>query len=278
MKHKHYLISFSLAAVSIVSMYFTSTQSAQQEPALTQSTLDYQTGATLYMQKSAEYRAICYQTFGWARRTLADDSKTMKRLPKADRKKPRAVVVDIDETMLDNSPAQAAGIRTNTSFNQTDWAAWTSMRKAKAIPGAVEFSNFAKANDARVFYVSNREESERRSTVDNLKAAGFPDISDETVMLLEKESTKEPRRMKIAEQYRIVILIGDNLNDLANYFEKKSIADRFAETDRVKELWGNRFIVMPNAMYGEWENAIYDYQRLTEPQKAEKRAAALELP
>ncbi|MBK7708266.1 MAG: 5'-nucleotidase, lipoprotein e(P4) family [Acidobacteria bacterium] len=278
MKHKHYLLSFSLTLISVVSMYFTAGQSAQQQPAVQQSQFDYQTGATLFMQKSAEYRALCYQAFNWARRSLADDVKTAKKLAKAERRKPRAVVVDIDETMLDNSPAQAAGIKTNTAFNQKDWAAWTSMRKAKAIPGAVDFANFAKASDVRIFYVSNRDETEKQATIDNLKAVGFPDISDETVMLRQKESTKEPRRVKIAETYRIVILMGDNLNDLANYFEKKSVADRFAETDRVKELWGSRFIVLPNAMYGEWEGAIYEYQRLTESQKAEKRAAALELP
>jgi len=279
MKHKHYLVSFGLAAISVASMFFTSGQFAQVTvPAPRQSALDYQTGGTLFMQKAAEYRALCYQAFSWAGRRLEDDSKAMKKLPKAERKKPRAVVVDIDETMLDNSPSQAAGIRNEAPFNQKDWAAWTNMRKAKAIPGAIEFANRAKAMGVRIFYVSNRDESERAATVDNLRSVGFWDITDENVMLRQKESTKEPRRLKIAETYRIVLLLGDNLNDFANYFEKKSVADRFAETDRVKELWGTRFIVLPNAMYGEWESAIYEYQRLSEPEKAARRWNALEVP
>ncbi len=91
-----------------------------------------------------------------------------------------------------------------------------------------------------------------------------------------EESSEESRRNQIAEKYRIVTLIGDNLNDLSNVFEKKSIADRFAETEKAKDLWGNKFIVIPNAMYGEWEGAIYEYQRLTDAQKAEKCAKALE--
>lgn len=277
MRHKHYFLSFSLAAISLASMFFTQVQTAQQ-PTPFQSKLDYQTGGTLFMQKSAEYRALCYQAFYWARRTLEEDAKSMKRLPKTERRKPRAVVVDIDETMLDNSPAQAAGIMTNTSFNQKDWARWTEMRKAKAIPGAVDFANYAESAGVKVVYVSNRDESEKAATIDNLKSVGFPDISAENVLLRTTESTKEPRRTKIAETHRIVILIGDNLNDHANYFEKKSVADRFAETDRVRELFCTRFIVLPNAMYGEWENAIYEYKRLSEAEKAERRAAVLEMP
>jgi 5'-nucleotidase (lipoprotein e(P4) family) len=75
-----------------------------------------------------------------------------------------------------------------------------------------------------------------------------------------------------------VMLLGDNLDDFSDVFEHKSIADRFAETDRLRNEFGRRFIVLPNAMYGTWESAIYEYQRLTEAQKAQKRAAALELP
>lgn len=75
-----------------------------------------------------------------------------------------------------------------------------------------------------------------------------------------------------------MLLIGDNLNDLSNAFERKSVAERLAEVDKARQMFGRKFIVLPNAMYGDWESAIYEYQRLTEAQKAEKRAAALELP
>jgi predicted secreted acid phosphatase len=72
--------------------------------------------------------------------------------------------------------------------------------------------------------------------------------------------------------------MGDNLDDHSNVFERKSIADRFAEVDKAKDLFGKKYILLPNAMYGTWENAIYNYGRLTEAQKAQKRADALELP
>lgn len=276
MNSKKYLLTFGLVFCSVVSTYFVTVSTAQQ--AVTQTVdNDYQIAATLFTQKAAEYRALCFQAFNWGKRTLDDDEKTKKKLTKAERKMPRAVVVDIDETVLDNSPAQAYGIKNKLPFNLKDWYAWGEMRKAKAIPGAVDFANYAKSKGVRIFYVSNRDEVQKQATIDNLKAVGFPDISAENVILRQKESTKEPRRLAIAEKYRIVILMGDNLNDLSNVYESKSVADRFAEVEKARELYGNKFIVLPNAMYGEWETAIYRDDK-TKVTNDVKRANALELP
>lgn len=286
MRSKKYLLTFGLVLSSVVSTYFVTVSTAQQGATQTQAQTadnDYQIGATLFMQKAAEYRALCFQAFYWGKRTLEDDAKTSKKLPKAERKMPRAVVVDIDETVLDNSPAQAFGIKNKLPFNLKDWYAWGEMRKAKAIPGAVEFANYAKSKGVRIFYVSNRDEVQKAATIDNLKSAGFPDISAENVLLRQVDenkrniSTKEPRRRAIAEKYRIVILMGDNLNDLSDVYENKSVADRFAEVEKAKALWGNKFIVLPNAMYGEWESAIYRDDK-TKTTNDVKRANALELP
>lgn len=232
------------------------------------------------MQKAAEYRSLAYQAFNLARLRLdADlDKKNVKKLPKAERSMPRAIVVDIDETILDNSPAQAYSIANNAPFNLKDWYAWGEMRKAKAIPGAVAFLNYAVSKGARIFYVSNRDEVQKQATIDNLKSVGLTDVGNDNVILRAGESSKEARRTSIAKTHRIVMLMGDNLDDFSNVFEKKPIAERFAETDKARENFGRNFIVLPNAMYGTWENAIYDYGRLTEAQKADKRMSALELP
>ncbi|MEQ1607295.1 MAG: 5'-nucleotidase, lipoprotein e(P4) family [Pyrinomonadaceae bacterium] len=282
MKSKKYLLSFGLV------LFCYSVAIAQQPVPAPQPSADlqYQVGATLYMQKAAEYRALAYQAFNLAHWQLdADlDKKNIKKLPKAEQKKPRAIVVDIDETVLDNSPSQALSIKNKTPFNLNEWYAWGEMRKAKAIPGSVDFLNYAVSKGAKVFFVSNRDEVQKQATIDNLKNAGFKDASTDNVLMRQVDaenkpiSTKEPRRQFILQKYRIVILMGDNLDDLSNVFERKSVVDRFAEVDKVKNDWGKRWIVLPNAMYGTWENAIYEYGRLTDAQKAEKRAAALELP
>jgi 5'-nucleotidase (lipoprotein e(P4) family) len=282
MKSKKYLTVFGLILCSVVPTYFVAVSTAQQavQPARATADNEYQVGAVLYMQKSGEYRALAYQAFNLARWQLdADlDKKNIRKLPKAERKRPRAVVVDIDETVLDNSPAQAYGIRNRLPFNIKDWYAWGEMRKAKPIPGAVDILNYAESKGVRVFYVSNRDEVQKQATIENLKNAGFANVSDANVVLRTSESTKEPRRQAIEQKYRIVLLMGDNLDDFSNVFERKSVVERFAEVDKARELFGKKFIVLPNAIYGTWESAVYEYGRLTETQKAQKRLDALELP
>jgi 5'-nucleotidase (lipoprotein e(P4) family) len=272
-------LSFLILAVFVFGAY---SQTAFRPAA----NLEYQVAAVLYQQKAAEYRALAYQAFNLARIRLDADfeRRNLRSLPRAERDRPRAIIVDIDETILDNSPYQVNSIKTGRPFNQEDWHAWGEMRRAKAIPGAVDLLNYAVSRGVKVFYVSNRDEVQKQATIDNLRAVGFRDINEENVLLRQKDdagnniSTKTPRREYVGQKYRIVMLLGDNLDDFSDVFEHKSVADRFAETDRFRDEWGKRWIVLPNAMYGTWENAIYEYQGLTEEQKAAYRAKALELP
>lgn len=278
MRNKAYFSTLLLLALAVAT-YSQSTAKAPEN-------LDYQVAAVLYQQKAAEYRALAYQAFNIARLRLdADlDPKNAKMLPKEQREMPRAIIVDVDETVLDNSPSQARAIKTGRPFNMEDWYVWGEMRKAKPIAGSVEFLNYAVSNGVKVFYVSNRDEVQKQATIDNLIAAGFRDVGPKNVMLRQKDaqgnniSTKTPRREFVGAKYRIVLLMGDNLDDFSDVFERKPVAARFFETDRYRDEWGKRWIVLPNAMYGTWENAIYEYSRLTEAQKAEIRAKALEMP
>ena len=279
MKRNKYSLSLALFVAGTVSLFLVPSVVAQA-PA-PRADLEYQIAAILYQQKAAEYRALAYQAFNLARLRLDQDldKKNTKKLPKAERKMPHAVIVDIDETVLDNSPSQAYAAKNGIGFNLKDWYAWGEMRKAKAVPGSVEFLNYAVSKGVKVFYISNRDEVQKAATIDNLQKAGFRDVSNENVMTRrEGESSKDARRAAVAAKYRVVLLAGDNLDDFTGAFERKSVAERFAETDKAKDLWGKRFIVLPNPSYGTWENAIYEYGRLTDAQKAEKRAEALELP
>src|SRR5262249_39614079 len=156
---------------------------------------------------------------------------------------PRAIMFDIDETLLDNSPDQADRIVHRAAFDLKKWWAWGEMRKAKAIPGAVDLVNYAVSKGVKVFFVSNRDEVQEQATMDNLKSVGFKDVRPDNVMLRAAgldgkpgPSTKEPRRDIIRAKYRIVFFVGDNLDDHSNVFEKKSIADRFALVDQNRDL------------------------------------------
>jgi 5'-nucleotidase (lipoprotein e(P4) family) len=215
----------------------------------------------LWHQHAAEYRALCYQAFNLAEMRLAA-IKVKKH------KRPLAIITDIDETVLDNSYSEAQGIKTNAEYNLANWKNWTNKAAATPLPGAVAFFQKAKQMGFHVFYISNRDTSEVNTTLKNLQAYQFPDATADHLLFLSNESSKEARRQKVAEQYDIVMLLGDNLNDFAKAFEKKSIADRFAETDAVQAAWGKQFIVLPNAIYGEWEGALIQYKRgLTNAQK-----------
>lgn len=149
--------------------------------------------ATLWMQTAAEYRAALLGAFNQASAQLdrALREPQWDALPPAERGqqdpsglKP-AVIVDADETMIDNSPFQARGIRDAEGFSLARWEAWVGERRARALPGALAFANHAAAQGVTVFFVTNRgHEREWQATYDNLRSLGFPVAEDGANLLL----------------------------------------------------------------------------------------------
>ena len=233
---------------------------------------EHQVGGILWTQTSGEWKALSYQAFAVARMSLDRDLRSNRRT-----RMKRAVIVPVDETVLDNSPYQAMLVKTRRAYESKSWNDWCQKAQAAAIPGAVEFLRYANSRGVRVFYITNRRESEKQCTAQNLKQVGFPDVNDETVLVRTDVSSKEPRRQTVAARHRVVLLMGDNLNDFAEIFEtSKTIESRLAATQQNKSNFGTRFIVLPNVMYGAWEEAIYgDPSKLSEEQKAEKRRNTL---
>ncbi len=232
---------------------------------------DYQIGAVLWTQSAAETRALRYQAFAFARLAFDRDLKMNRRPPRK-----RAIVVDVDETVLDNSPYQVELILKGQPYTEANWTAWCERAEAGAIPGAVDFLRYAASRGARIFYVTNRRQNVKEATIRNLKQKGFPDVSEQTVLVRTDVGTKEPRRRQISRRYRIVLLMGDNLADFSDLFESKTTEARAAAVDSTRNKFGAQFIMLPNPMYGDWESAIYGYDfRLSEEEKATRRKAAL---
>ena len=225
--------------------------------------------SVIWQQQSGEYKAVCYQAYYLARLTLADILHTNKD------SMPLAIVTDIDETILDNSPDAANSILNNHGYTDTSWKKWVELSKAEAMPGAKEFFNYAAQYAVQCFYVSNRGIKDLDATIKNLQLMGFPQADKEHVILKTTTSDKEPRRLEIAKKYNIVLLLGDNLNDFDKAFYKKSVADRNAATDKMQTLFGTKYIVLPNATYGDWENALWPDKRLSEAEKAKIKMQAL---
>ncbi len=226
--------------------------------------------AVLYLQHAAEARALRYQAYALARLRLDEYLQTHTSHKKL------AVVVDIDETVLDNAPYEAKLIKANTAY-PAFWKEWCELAEADAIPGAVGFLNYAVSRGVDVFYVSNRRLELLEPTMENLRRKGFPQVEVGHIYLRTNESSKENRRLEIQKTHDIVLLLGDNLADFAAVFEHQPTRLRNQTVDRLKEEFGKRFIVLPNPMYGDWEGALYDYQwQLPAEQKALLRHRALE--
>ncbi len=257
------LVFVGLLAVLLLSTCNFSPQNRQQDKN------EHLVMATLYLQTAAEARALRYQAFNLATLRLDQALADLKK-----GKKP-AVILDIDETLLDNSPYEAYLIKQNRSF-PAGWKLWIEKAQASALKGAKRFLDYADKKGVDIFYVSNRQVQYLQSTMQNLKKVGFPQVKKDHIYLKEKTSSKETRRRAIAKTHRILLLLGDNLNDFAQIFEHKSIARRFALTDSLYYAFGKKFIVLPNPMYGEWEGAIYHYRwQMSAAQKDSARKAAL---
>lgn len=216
-------------------------QSAQNE---------FMVSGTLWTQ-SAEARALSYQAYNWAKIRLDEKLKSMPSGKKA------AVVLDVDETVLDNSPYQVELIRNGERF-PIGWKEWIRKESAKPVAGAVEFCRHAHAKGVAVFYITNRDLDDFPPTLRNLKKLGFP-VTKDTLLMRKEVSDKTARRELIAIKHDILLLVGDMLNDFDNLFYKKSVAERAKNVDKMKNNWGDRFIMIPNAMYGDWEASLYEY-------------------
>ncbi len=234
--------------------------------------------ATLWTQVSAEFRGASLQAYRLARlrleEALGDSSWTAAREQEEPyRTKPPAVILDVDETVLDNSPYQARLIRLGGTYGPDTWDPWVREARAPAVPGALAFTRFARERGVRVFYVTNRDADLEPATRRNLERLGFPLADTLDVLLTEGErpgwdGTKVARREHVAEGHRILLLMGDNLGDFTDepqpgrWVRGEAVArpgGRPAREPRVGERWwGRRWIVVPNPVYGSWEDAALE--------------------
>jgi 5'-nucleotidase (lipoprotein e(P4) family) len=253
-KAKFSLIVMILVAVSLIAGCTYTTKDLNEQLVM----------ATLYMQNSAEFRAVSYQSFYLARINLD------AYLASYSGSKPVAVIADLDEALIDNSAYEAFLIGNDFGYSSKTWTPWMAAAEAKAMPGGVEFLNYAKGRGVEIFYITNRKMVGYEGTEKNLKALGFPYVDKKHLLLRTKSSDKQPRRDGVAKDYEVALLIGDNLNDFLSVFAKKSVADRAAETDKIKGMWGKKFIVLPNPTYGDWVSAMNNWSFAHSPAEQDK--------
>jgi 5'-nucleotidase (lipoprotein e(P4) family) len=230
--------------------------------------------AVAWSQTASEHGFIFLQTFRDAQEKLLKAKKdpNWDALPKDDREvhpslkglKP-AVVLDIDETALDNSPYQARLIRSGGEFNEADWAAWCKEAIARPMPGAVEFTRFAAGHGIAVIYISNRAKDLDDATLANLRAAGFPVAGKDSFLGLgtfvegceQVGSEKGCRRQRVAKDYRVLMQFGDQIADFANVPGNTAQGRQKAMAPYTAWI-GERWFVLPNPTYGAWESTLFD--------------------
>jgi 5'-nucleotidase (lipoprotein e(P4) family) len=230
-----------------------------------------QLSAILWMQSSPEYRASALQTYQAATQALTaiETRQGTASVEQGDRAAadlaalPTAVVLDLDETVLDNSVYQAQLLREGREYAAETWGPWIALARADAIPGALKFVRAAVAAGHKVIYVTNRDCKflpatatdpcpAQTATMRNLELLGFPGASDPEALMMRNESpqwaasSKSARRAAIAQRYRIVMLVGDDLGD---FVDQAVYAARAAE---LAQRFGKQWFVLPNAMYGSW--------------------------
>lgn len=206
--------------------------------------------ALLWQQTSGEYEAICYQTFHLAQMQLE------KILNGGQYEGEPIVVMDLDETVLDNSPYNGKLLLENSSYEPETWDQWVALKKADLIPGAFDFIQFAQSMNVTVMFISNRDEKHLEATVANLNQLEVL-AKPKELFLKRGNSSKSKRRAQVAELGDIVMFIGDNLADFSDLFEGDlDLAARKERVAQSKDLWGVKYIVLPNVMYGGWQKAL----------------------
>jgi acid phosphatase len=239
--------------------------------------------ATLWTQRSVEFKATALTAFALARvrldQALADPNWTAapKEQTGAYQSLPPAVVVDLDETMLDNSAYQAWMTLKDTTFDPKTWNAYVNTVTSLAVPGAVEFATYADGKGVKVFYISNRTAEEEAATRKNLEKLGFPMGAPVDTMLMTRKqpdwgSAKGVRRAHVAKSYRILLNIGDNFGDFVDEY-RGSEAERLKVFEEHKSRWGREWIMIANPTYGSFESAPFghDFKRSNGDRRKAKR-------
>lgn len=236
--------------------------------------------ATLWVQNAVEFDALtsmAYQTASTKIQTaLSDKSWTaeLTQVGEAIEELPPAIILDIDETVLDNSPFQARMIAQNSGYDPLEWEKWALEGNADAISGALNFTNLAADAGITVIYLSNREASTEQATRRNLEILGFPFSSDFDVVLLKGEqenwtSSKIERRLLVASKYRVLMLFGDDFNDFLPA-KNMSETDRDILLEKHRANFGEKWFILPNPIYGSWNDAMFNFDRSLD--NAEKQA------
>ena len=211
--------------------------------------------AMAWKQTAAEFRALYHQGFNIARLRVE-----IALAQKQDDSLPLAVISDVDETLLLANDYWGYLITQGQDFfDDASWDRWIEENRAVASPGALEFLNFCVSNSVEIFYVTNRDQGDTtvQLAIENLNAIGFPLVDTAHLRVLRESSNKELVQQQIREDYEVVALLGDNLNDFARRYYSTDVDQRMSLMEQDKDRYGRDYILFPNPTDGHWIRAIF---------------------
>jgi len=228
--------------------------------------------SVLYQQTAAERLAGSLQTFRSAKQALdkALADPTWSALPGQNIKdKKAAIIVDVDETVLDNTAYEARMILDGTKYPE-GWVSWGKETAATEVPGAKDFLNYAVSKGVTIFYITNRVVELKEATKINLTKLGIPwDQTKETILMRGENnwgSDKGLRRALVGKDYRVLLLVGDNLGDFVEAKDNNLSPERRKEiVEGYADYWGVKWFMLQNITYGDWEGALYDFNYSLSP-------------
>ena len=238
--------------------------------------------SVLYVQTSTEFAANNLQTYLNATEALEralEDSSWSAALEQKENfsDKPPAIIIDIDETVLDNSPFQSRTILSGLSY-PNGWSEWVNESKADAVEGVYDFLHYANDKEVEIFYLTNRLESYRAPTIENLINLGLPFKNDNMLLMRKEENSRDKteRRKQVADKNRVILIIGDQLTDFISTKEAYVFhTDRKKLAKKYSDMWGSKWFMITNPTYGRWELSIYDNMPESEEAASEIRKKTL---
>lgn len=205
--------------------------------------------ALRYQQQSAEIMALQLQTYRFATEHFNNKIQGITSPEKY------AVVLDLDETVLDNTPLLVRDVEHCHDYTKWDtWSDWEKQGHPGLIPGAKAFLENVNHHNVHIYYVSDRTQENKKDTINTLKSLGLPQVSESSILL--DTAPKEARRQTILQNQQIMMLFGDSLPDFAVQFKNKETAgEQRKRVESSAQHFGDDWIVLPNAAYGSWSKA-----------------------
>ncbi len=249
-----------------------------------------QLDAVLWTQTAIEHEVLYQQIYAAATRqlqpALADPQwDALAQAPRDLSGLPPALIVDIDETLLDNTPVNAKAVVDGGAYDYAEWYRWVEKAEARALPGSVAFMQAAAQLGITPYYLTNREPGQEADTLRNLQRAGFP-IADARQILTagtaigdcqQAGSDKTCRRHWVGERARVLLMVGDSYGDFIAAPNRLSAQRQMAAP--YQAWFGQRWFLLPNPTYGGWYTAPYgDRDELPDGEKRALKQRALILP